>query len=67
MNPAEQVTAHLRDCMHAQAAIVCDGSGDDVVTTLVAAGWTLDERVDYVAGKRIRTLNPPISSPREDP
>lgn len=35
------------------------GSADDVVATMVAAGWTLSDRVEYVAGKRIRTLIPP--------
>ena len=56
--PAEQFAQHLRDD-GAQAAIVVDGSADDVVAELVAAGWTLEERVDLVAGKRIRFMRMP--------
>lgn len=59
----DAVVDHLKDCRDGQAAIVCDGSGDDVIETMVNAGWTLDDRVDHVGGKRIRTLNAP---PTED-
>lgn len=56
---ARMLAEHLRDCVKASAAIVVDGSGDDTVATLVAAGWTWDGNVEYVAGKRIRNLIPP--------
>jgi hypothetical protein len=56
---AETVTEHLADCTDAKAAIVIDGSADDVIAQMTAAGWTLEERVDHVAGKRIRFLKAP--------
>lgn len=57
----ETVAGHLADCTDAKAAIVVDGSADDVIAQMTAAGWTLDERVDHVAGKRIRFLKMPGS------
>lgn len=59
---ADAVAEHLAECTGAKAAIVVDGSADDVVAKLLAAGWTLDERTDLVAGKRIRFLRMPGSA-----
>lgn len=59
MTPADVVAEHLAECTDAKAAIVVDGSADDVVAELVRAGWVLAERVDHVAGKRIRFLERP--------
>lgn len=51
---------HIEQCTDVDAVLVMHtGSGDDVVATLLAQGWRLDEQVDYVAGKRIRTLVAP--------
>ena len=36
-----------------------EGPADEVVASLLAAGWTLSPEVDYVSGKRIRTLVAP--------
>ena len=55
----ETVAEHLANCTDAKAAIVVDGSADDVIAQMTAAGWTLEERVDHVAGKRIRFLKMP--------
>jgi hypothetical protein len=56
---AEILAAHLKDCVKADAAIVVDGNGDDVIATLLAAGWTWDGNAEVIAGKRIRNLVPP--------
>jgi hypothetical protein len=58
-DPVNELVEHLRDCLKADAAIVKDGSADDVVAELLAAGWTLDSEVTYMAGKRIRMMHPP--------
>lgn len=60
---AEEVAAHLRDCAQVDAAIVMQsGSADGVIATLLAQGWTWDERpTEHVGGKRIRYLRPPPS------
>lgn len=50
---------HLTECGKPDAVIVVDGNGDDVIATLLGAGWTYDGNVEYVAGKRIRNLVPP--------
>lgn len=64
-NPADAVADHVAECTDARAAIVVDGSADDVVARMIAAGWTLEERVDLVGGKRIRFLQaPPEPLPR---
>ena len=59
---AQAVADHLVNCTDAKAAIVVDGNADFEVARLLAAGWILQERVDYVAGKRIRFMSPPGSS-----
>ena len=59
MPDAQEIAAHLRDCTDAQAALVCDGNADEVVARMVAAGWKLRERVDFIGGKRIRFLEIP--------
>lgn len=56
---ADAVVEHMAQCTDARAALVVDGSADQVIADLAAAGWTVYERVDYVAGKRIRFLSPP--------
>lgn len=57
--PAEIVAEHMAECTDAQAAIVVDGNADSVIANLLADGWTLKERVDLIAGKRIRFVSPP--------
>lgn len=47
---------------NADAAIImhrADESSDEVVETLQAQGWQLEDKVDYVAGKRIRYMTRP--------
>ncbi len=56
---------HLKNCSRVDAAIVVDGNGDDVVSTLLAAGWTWDGNTEVVAGKRIRNLVPPSDAAAE--
>jgi uncharacterized protein YbjT (DUF2867 family) len=56
---ADLVAEHMAECTDAKAAIVVDGSADEIVAQLAAAGWTLRSRVDHVLGKRIRFLSPP--------
>jgi hypothetical protein len=56
---ADILAEHMAECTDAKAAIVVDGSADEIVARLLAAGWTMDERVDHVAGKRIRFLRTP--------
>jgi hypothetical protein len=56
----EMVVDHLKNCTDAKAGIVMQsGSADGVIAEMVAAGWTLRERVDHVGGKRIRFLVAP--------
>jgi hypothetical protein len=57
--PAGTVAEHAARCLGVDAAIVVDGNADEIIERLVAAGWTLDTRVDQLAGKRIRTVVPP--------
>lgn len=59
LSGADVVAEHLVTCTDANAAVVVDGSADDVIAQMTAAGWTLSERIDQVAGKRIRFLTPP--------
>jgi hypothetical protein len=56
---AQVVVDHLTQCTDAQAAIVVDGNADSTIERLLAEGWTIEQRVDLVAGKRIRFLHPP--------
>jgi hypothetical protein len=58
-DPAQAVAEHMAECMGPGPALVVDGNGDEVVAGLVAAGWVLEDRVDVVAGKRIRLMHPP--------
>lgn len=64
MSPAEVVAEHIAECTDAQAAIVVDGNADEIVQRLQEAGWGISERVDIVAGKRIRFMTLPV---KEDP
>jgi len=57
--PAMTVVEHMAHCTDAKAALVVDGNADDIIGQLVAAGWTLSERTDRIAGKRIRFVIPP--------
>lgn len=53
--------SHLRDCLNADAAFICDRgvNGDDVIATMLATGlWRLSDDVEYIAGQRIRMLVP---------
>jgi hypothetical protein len=58
---ADIVADHLANCAGAGAALVMQsGSADDLIVTLLAAGWTWSDRpTEVVAGKRIRYLTPP--------
>lgn len=56
---ADILVEHIKECTDAQAAIVVDGSADEVIDRMGEAGWLLEERTDYIAGKRIRFLKPP--------
>lgn len=58
---AQAVLDHLTECTDADAAIVVDGNADFEVAGLLAAGWTIEHRVDLVAGKRVRYLHPPAA------
>jgi hypothetical protein len=59
VSDADVMVEHLAECAAVDAAIVVDGNADEIVAGLVAAGWTLRDRVDRVAGKRVRFLEPP--------
>lgn len=63
---AETVVDHFINCTDAKAAVVVDGSVDDDVANLVVVGWMLSGCVDYVAGKRIRFLVPPLAAAGEN-
>lgn len=57
---ADLVLDHIANCTDVGALVVAQsGSLHEQVAEMVADGWTLDDRVDYVAGKRIRYLTPP--------
>jgi hypothetical protein len=61
---AEEFVDHLQNCgPKADAFIVMENglSGDDVVATLLAEGWTWGG-VEYVGGKRIRNLIAPTQA-----
>lgn len=58
---ADALTAHLRDCRKVDAVVAGDGDLTDMVTSLLAAGWTY-EGTEYVGGKRVRYLVPPPST-----
>jgi len=61
-DPVENLVSHIKDCLEADAAIVVDGSADPLIEKLLSSGWTWDGNVQYVEGKRIRTLTPPKGS-----
>lgn len=60
-NGADIVADHLANCAGVGAAIVMqEGSADEVIATLLAAGWEWSgQPTEVVAGKRIRYLTPP--------
>lgn len=55
---AEDLAAHMRDCMKLSAAVVVDGNADSIVAEMIEAGWTY-HGVEYREGKRIRVMSPP--------
>ena len=59
---ADVLVDHIVQCTDAGAVVVVDGSADDIIGRMLAAGWTVEQRVDRVAGKRIRFLHPPADS-----
>lgn len=61
MTGPQALAAHLAGCRPVQAALVADGSADDTVTAMLAAGWTLEPGTELVAGKRVRYLRPPAA------
>jgi len=61
-NPVTALVDHLAECTDAKAAIVVDGNADGVVSSLVAGGWELSDRVEYVNGKRIRYVSIPVGN-----
>jgi hypothetical protein len=65
-SPAAAVAYHLKHCAQAGGAIVMHHPGesaDEVIARLTAAGWTLQDKTDHVAGKRIRYVVPPGGTP----
>jgi hypothetical protein len=56
---AEVLADHLAHCTQADAAIVVDGSADELLAEMLAAGWTWDGTAEYMLGKRVRYLTPP--------
>jgi hypothetical protein len=51
------VQEHVDGC---SAALVVDGNADEIITRLLAEGWTLVDRPSvHCAGKRVRYLQPP--------
>jgi hypothetical protein len=58
-SPAGQLVDHLAECRKADALIVVDGNGDQVIADMIAAGWTRDDGAEVVGGKRIRVMHPP--------
>lgn len=54
----DALVSHLTECRKVDAVIAADGNADDLVSRMIADGWTYDG-VEYVAGKRIRYLTPP--------
>lgn len=58
-NPAEIIVDHLKNCTDARAALVVDGNADEIIERLHAAGWGLEEKVEYIGGKRIRYMTLP--------
>lgn len=63
----KRLAAHLKK--KCDAAIIMhrpDESGDDVIATLQADGWTLGE-TEIVEGKRVRYMHPPEGNDATDP
>lgn len=59
---AGRVIAEHMKTRGVSSAVVVDGSADDIIARFTAEGWELDEGTDYVSGKRIRYLRPPVDS-----
>lgn len=55
---AQELADHLKNCRKTDFVVAGDGNLDEVVETLLAAGWTPDG-IEYVEGKRVRYLVPP--------
>jgi len=58
---AQVVAEHIQNCRPdiTAALVMQDGSGDEVVAGLLAEGWIYAAEPEFIAGKRIRTLQPP--------
>jgi hypothetical protein len=61
----QAVVDHLTRVHPVGASLVVDGSADEQIACLVAAGWTVDTQADFVGGKRIRYLHPPAEATNE--
>jgi hypothetical protein len=59
---AAELADHLKNCRQVDAVIAGDGSLDEVVESMIAAGWTYSG-VEYVEGKRVRYLSAPEKKP----
>lgn len=61
---AEVLADHIRDCRPDLKGLVVmqSGSADEIVERMLAEGWTYAADTEHVAGKRIRTLQPPSQS-----
>lgn len=59
--PTEDIEHFMQEHIQgAQAAIVVDGSADELIAQLLAAGWTWADRPSvHCAGKRVRYLHLP--------
>lgn len=55
----DNLIEHLKECVKADAVIAADGNADEIVQSMLDAGWTWDGKVEVVSGKRIRVLSPP--------
>ena len=62
---AEELADHLANCRKVDAAVVVDGSADQLVAQLMAEGWRY-AGVEHVEGKRVRYLRPPPDWKPED-
>lgn len=58
---AQELADHLKNCRKVDFVIAGDGNLDEVVETMLAAGWTYGS-VEYVEAKRVRYLTAPEAS-----
>lgn len=63
-NDVEVLVEHITRCRSdITGVVVVDGNADGIVTRMLADGWTYAAEAEVVAGKRIRTLQPPEEQP----